>query len=73
MKVNEGTADRAARFVLGVAAIVIAFMMLDLTSGAILGIIVGSVGVIMLLTALVGFCPAYTLVGINTCKVKAGG
>ena len=28
---------------------------------------------VLILTGLVGFCPAYTLCGMNTCKVKSGG
>ena len=30
----------------------------------------GVVGLIPLLTAFVGFCPAYRLLGIRTCKVR---
>jgi hypothetical protein len=28
----------------------------------------GLIGLVPLLTAIIGFCPAYTLLGINTCK-----
>jgi len=41
---------------------------------AILGILYqswwGLIAIIPLATALVGFCPLWTLFGINTCKVK---
>ena len=30
----------------------------------------GWIGIIPLLTGLVGFCPTYTIMGINTCRVK---
>jgi hypothetical protein len=30
----------------------------------------GYIGVVPLLTGLFGFCPAYTLLGINTCPMK---
>ncbi len=30
----------------------------------------GWIGVIPLLTALVGFCPAYKLIGLSTCSKK---
>lgn len=68
MKANEGKADRAMRVVLGLIAIVAAYMWLGLTEGAILGIVVVAVGAVMLLTGFVGFCPAYRLVGMSTCK-----
>jgi len=41
---------------------------------AILGVVYqswwGLIAIIPLATALVGFCPLWTLFGINTCKVK---
>ncbi len=70
MKTNEGTADRAVRAIAGIAALVVAFMFLGVTAGSILGIVVAVVGAVLLVTSLVGFCPAYTLLGMNTCKVK---
>ncbi|MCX7992203.1 MAG: DUF2892 domain-containing protein [Fimbriimonadales bacterium] len=30
----------------------------------------GAIGIIPLLTGIVGVCPAYKLLGISTCKVK---
>lgn len=65
MKANEGKADRAVRVVLGLIAIVAAYMWLGLADGGILGILVGAV---MLLTGFVGYCPAYRLIGMSTCK-----
>ncbi len=70
MKANEGTADRAVRAIAGVAALVVAWMFLGLAAGAILGIVVALVGVVLLVTAAVGFCPAYRIVGISTCRVN---
>ena len=70
MKANESTADRAFRIIVGIAALVAAFMFLDLMDGAILGILIAAVGAIMLLTGFAGFCPAYRLVGMSTCKVN---
>ncbi|MEQ8770745.1 MAG: DUF2892 domain-containing protein [Phycisphaerales bacterium] len=70
MKTNEGMADRAVRAIAGIAALVVAFMFLSAMDGAILGIVVAAVGVVLLITSLVGFCPAYRLVGISTCKVN---
>lgn len=70
MTLNTGSADRIVRFVLGASAIVVAILMLDALSANVLGILIGAIGVVLVLTSLIGFCPAYTLVGVNTCKVK---
>lgn len=70
MKPNEGAADRAARVILGIVALVAAWMWLGLAGGAVLGIVVAVVGAVLILTGLVGFCPAYRLVGLSTCKVR---
>ncbi len=70
MTLNTGSADRIVRFLLGAGAIVIAILMLDALSANVLGIVVGAIGLVLVLTSFCGYCPAYTLVGINTCKVK---
>ena len=57
---NMGTIDRALRVIVGVALIGAA------ATGTI-GLW-GYVGAVPVLTALVGFCPAYTLLGFKTCK-----
>jgi hypothetical protein len=61
MTMNEGTLDRTIRIVVGIA-------LLSLT---VFGprTLLGLVGVVPLLTGLVGFCPAYRLFGISTCAV----
>lgn len=56
---NEGTLDRTIRVVLGVALLALTF------TGP--KTMLGLVGVVPLLTGLVGFCPLYRLVGIRTC------
>jgi Inner membrane protein YgaP-like, transmembrane domain len=68
MKANENGADRAVRVILGIVALVVSYTSLGVMDGAILGIVVAAVGVILVLTGLVGFCPAYKLVGLSTCK-----
>ena len=50
---NEGTVDRALRVVAGVALLVIGFAVVGGTAGTIMGI----VGLVPLLTGLVGWCP----------------
>lgn len=56
---NEGTFDRALRVILGLVLIALVFVGPQTPWGWI--------GVVPLLTGLVGFCPLYRLVGINTC------
>ncbi len=66
MSPNVGGIDRIARIVVGLA--LIAFALLG--PATISWKWIGWVGVVPLLTALVGFCPAYTLLGLNTCPLK---
>lgn len=61
-KVNEGTADRAVRAVVGLGIISLVFVGPQTPWGWL--------GLIPLGTALVGWCPLYSLLGINTCGVK---
>ena len=60
--VNEGTADRVFRGVLGLGLISLAFVGPQTPWGWF--------GLAPLATALIGWCPAYTLLGINTCGIK---
>lgn len=62
MKVNEGSLDRVLRVIAGVALIAAAATG---TIGA-----WGWIGILPLATGLIGFCPAYTLLGISTCPSK---
>jgi hypothetical protein len=63
MKPNIGTADRAIRAIVGIAALAAWF--LGLVEGA-LGLIVLVVGVVMIATAVLRWCPPYALIGLNT-------
>jgi len=58
MKCNIGKSDKWIRIVLGVALIVIGLLINNL--------IIAVVGLIPLGTALLNFCPLYTLVGVDT-------
>ncbi len=62
MKINEGGADRAIRVVVGLALIALA-------ATHVVGVW-GYIGVVPLLTGLIGICPAYSLLGMNTCPMK---
>ncbi|QJQ32017.1 DUF2892 domain-containing protein [Sphingomonas lacunae] len=59
---NEGTIDRALRVILGLVLIALVFVGPQT--------VWGWIGVVPLLTGLVGFCPLYRLVGINTCPTR---
>jgi hypothetical protein len=69
MKKNMGVTDRAIRLV--IAAVLIGLYFSGTVTGT-LGVIALIVGGVFTLTTLVGFCPLYTLVGMNTCpRAKA--
>ncbi|MCB9837798.1 MAG: DUF2892 domain-containing protein [Phycisphaeraceae bacterium] len=70
MKQNEGGIDRIVRAILGIAALAIAFTTLDVMGGTLPGIIVAAVGAILLITAIIGYCPAYKIFGLQTCPLK---
>jgi hypothetical protein len=57
---NEGNIDRALRVVAGLILISLAFIGPKTPWGWI--------GIVPLATGLIGWCPAYTLLGLNTCK-----
>ncbi|MDR0274650.1 MAG: DUF2892 domain-containing protein [Burkholderiaceae bacterium] len=65
MKPNVGGIDRILRIVAGLVLIALAaFNAVGQWSW------VGYIGVVPLLTGLFGFCPAYPLLGLNTCPMK---
>lgn len=67
MKKNTGNADRLIRVLL---AAVFAYLYFGGIVTGTAGIILAVLGGVFLLTALVGFCPLYALVGVNTCPAK---
>jgi len=60
MKVNVGSVDRIVRIAVGLALIVLAAMG---SIGA-----WGYIGIVPLVTGFMRVCPAYSLLGINTCS-----
>ncbi len=63
MKHNVGSVDKILRIIVGLALIGI----------AVFGIApwwVGVIGLVPLGTALIGWCPLYPLLGMNTCPTK---
>lgn len=61
MKLNMGSADRIIRAVLGAAVI---------AAGVYFQSWFGAIGLVLLGTASVGWCPAYLPFGISTCRTK---
>lgn len=64
-KTNEGKLDRIIRVVVGAALILGYFMNGD---GAYSWLYL--LGIIPLVTGLIGSCPLYTIFGISTCPIK---
>ena len=64
-KRNEGTIDRALRVIFGLALIAGYFMN---GGGAYSWLYL--LGIVPLVTGLIGSCPLYTILGINTCPMK---
>ena len=64
-KTNEGTLDRALRIILGLALIAGFFLNRD---GAWSWLYL--IGIVPLVTGILGSCPVYSVFGINTCKMK---
>lgn len=62
MKANVGGPDKIIRVAAGVA--LIAFTLLGIIGAW------GWIGLVPLVTGLFNFCPLYTLLGVNTCKLK---
>jgi len=63
MKANMGTIDRVIRAIVGIA--LIASWPLGLLEGT-LAIVLPVVGAVLLVTAMLRWCPPYMLLGINT-------
>lgn len=57
MKANVGSADRLVRIVLGVLIVV---------AGLYFKSWWGIIGIVPIITGLLNFCPAYTLIGLST-------
>lgn len=62
MKTNEGTIDRAMRVIAGL-------VLIGLTLTGNIGVW-GWIGVVPLATGALGWCPLYSMLGLNTCPMK---
>jgi len=61
MNRNVGSTDKVLRIVVGVAIVGVGVYFQSWW---------GAIGAVPILTALMGWCPPYALLGINTCKSK---
>lgn len=64
-KKNVGTIDRVVRIIIGLAAIGLFFYLPDSAWRWWL-----LIGVVPLVTGLVGTCPIYSVLGLSTCPVR---
>ncbi len=64
MKTNVGSTDKIIRII---AAVLFSVLFFTGTVTGTLGYVLLVLGVILLATSLISFCPLYTLFGMNTC------
>ncbi len=62
MSQNEGGLDRTLRIILGIGLLMLAFIGPKTAWGYI--------GIIPIITGLMGWCPLYSILGMNTCSTK---
>jgi Protein of unknown function (DUF2892) len=67
MSTNIGTLDRILRIIFGIALIAFAIPVGFPNTG---WNWLGWIGVVPLATALIGNCPAYSILGVTTCGLK---
>jgi hypothetical protein len=65
MQANMGKADRIIRYI--VVLVIIVLFVTRRIHGA-LAVVLGIIGIVLLLTAFVNFCPLYRILGISTAK-----
>jgi hypothetical protein len=62
MKANEGTIDRLLRVLVGVAVLSLVFIGPKTPWGYL--------GLVPLVTGIVGWCPLYSILGVNSCRIR---
>jgi hypothetical protein len=67
MKKNMGTIDKAIRII--IAVIIVCLYFTNVISGT-LGIVLLVFAGVFVLTSMIGFCPLYLPIGLNTGKKK---
>lgn len=70
MTVNVGKIDRIIRLVLGVVLLILPFVtnigLFQSSTGTVISVLVG---LILIATSTMRFCPLYRILGIQTCKL----
>jgi hypothetical protein len=64
MSVNVGGTDKLVRIIVGVGMLSLLFFLKG--DARLLGLI----GIVPLATGLVGYCPFYSMLGLNTCPTR---
>ena len=64
MNANVGGIDRTLRIVVGIALLSLFFILEGSAR------YIGLIGIVVLATGVFRFCPAYTVLGVNTCGMK---
>ncbi len=64
MEKNVGSTEKVIRIVVGLAILSLLFLLEGPNRWF------GLIGLVPILTAVVGWCPAWSVLGINTCKTK---
>ncbi|KUR78944.1 DUF2892 domain-containing protein [Novosphingobium sp. Fuku2-ISO-50] len=59
---NEGSVDRLLRVIVGLVLLALVFVGPKTP--------LGWIGIVPLLTGVIGFCPAYRIFGISTCSAR---
>lgn len=63
MKANVGGIDKVLRIAAGLA-------LLGMGVAGVVPLLVGLIGIVPLATGLLGWCPAYSLIGLNSCPMQ---
>ena len=67
---NVGNVDRIIRIIIGAVLIAMPYLYAsDIWANPLIRWAVPIVGTVLVLTAFFRFCPAYRLIGVNTCKI----
>jgi hypothetical protein len=64
MKINVGTIDKVVRMAVGLGLLSLTFL-LDGNARWL-----GLIGIVPLVTGWAGYCPLYSVLGLNTCSAK---
>ena len=63
MKTNVGSADKIVRIVVGIGLLSLFFILEGNMR------FLGLIGIVPIATALMGWCPLYSVIGVNTCPL----